>query len=277
MQGPGFSHACPRSRMHAGSKPSEAPRGARCRRRGAPRGGTLLSASTFQRAGGPSREQRLGAVARRDGEDVGVALGGEELGIVLALGWGVGGGGVWSRQGEARAHPGSRPGCCAVAVPPALGPAPGTPPARPGPPLLPPPPPPPSPAQCPPAAAARAQTSKPQTAQGRAPWRGGAGGAQAGSRLGRSTAIWLRRPAPPPPLTTATPHNPPCPAHSRNLSVSSRSSRAAHSPVTRAPSRVAAPWRAHCHSWLREISAVAASSIRLWMGTHPTPRSHDSM
>jgi hypothetical protein len=34
---------------------------------------------------------------------------------------------------------------------------------------------------------------------------------------------------------------------------------------------VRALWRTHCQSWLRLISAVAASSIRLWMGTQPTP------
>ncbi len=29
------------------------------------------------------------------------------------------------------------------------------------------------------------------------------------------------------------------------------------------PSSNSAPWRSHCHIWVREISAVAASSMRL--------------
>jgi len=37
------------------------------------------------------------------------------------------------------------------------------------------------------------------------------------------------------------------------------------------PSAVLALCLTHCHSWLRLISAVAASSMRLWMGTQPTP------
>ena len=32
----------------------------------------------------------------------------------------------------------------------------------------------------------------------------------------------------------------------------------------------------HCQIWEREISAVAASSIRLWMAAAPLPRSQDS-
>ncbi len=31
----------------------------------------------------------------------------------------------------------------------------------------------------------------------------------------------------------------------------------------------------HCQTWEREISAVAASSIRLWIGTQPLPASHE--
>ena len=31
--------------------------------------------------------------------------------------------------------------------------------------------------------------------------------------------------------------------------------------------------RIHCQTWLRLISAVAASSIRLWIGTQPLPAS----
>jgi hypothetical protein len=37
------------------------------------------------------------------------------------------------------------------------------------------------------------------------------------------------------------------------------------------PSAVLALCLTHCHSWLLLISAVAASSMRLWMGTQPTP------
>ena len=36
------------------------------------------------------------------------------------------------------------------------------------------------------------------------------------------------------------------------------------------------PWRIHCQSCERLISAVAASSIRLSIAAAPTPRSHDS-
>jgi hypothetical protein len=39
----------------------------------------------------------------------------------------------------------------------------------------------------------------------------------------------------------------------------------------------AAEQQALAQSWEREISAVAASSMRLWMATAPLPRSQDSM
>mmetsp|Transcript_19617 Transcript_19617/g.49853 ORF Transcript_19617/g.49853 Transcript_19617/m.49853 type:complete len:249 (-) Transcript_19617:984-1730(-) len=67
------------------------------------------------------------------------------------------------------------------------------------------------------------------------------------------------------------------PSAERRLSTSSRSTVATQSAVTVRPSAVRAPWRTHCHTWEREISAVAASSIRLWMGTQPLPRSHASV
>jgi hypothetical protein len=35
-------------------------------------------------------------------------------------------------------------------------------------------------------------------------------------------------------------------------------------------------WWHHCQIWAREISDVAASSIRLAMAAAPVPRSHDS-
>src|SRR2546428_572138 len=44
--------------------------------------------------------------------------------------------------------------------------------------------------------------------------------------------------------------------------------------VTSRPSCKRAPWRSHCHTCAREISAVAASSIRSLMGTQPRPPSH---
>src|SRR2546430_689636 len=44
--------------------------------------------------------------------------------------------------------------------------------------------------------------------------------------------------------------------------------------VTGRPSCRCAPWRSHCHTCAREISAVAASSIRSLIGTQPMPPSH---
>ena len=46
--------------------------------------------------------------------------------------------------------------------------------------------------------------------------------------------------------------------------------------MTTRPSDKVVPLRIHCQIWLRAISAVAASSIRLWIATAPCPRSQDS-
>jgi hypothetical protein len=57
---------------------------------------------------------------------------------------------------------------------------------------------------------------------------------------------------------------------------SSNSSRT-HSRVISSPSSVMARVFTHCQIWDREISAVAASSMRLWIATAPLPRSQASM
>ena len=44
--------------------------------------------------------------------------------------------------------------------------------------------------------------------------------------------------------------------------------------MTVSPEARVAPELSHCQIWLREISAVAASSMRLWIATAPLPSSH---
>src|SRR5688500_14983344 len=66
------------------------------------------------------------------------------------------------------------------------------------------------------------------------------------------------------------------PSDTRSLSSSSVISFSTNSTVTTWPSVVRTEWRDHCQSCAREISAVAASSMRWLIGTQPLPRSHDS-
>ena len=42
------------------------------------------------------------------------------------------------------------------------------------------------------------------------------------------------------------------------------------------PASLAPAWPRRCHTWWRRSSAVAASSIRLWMAAAPLPASHDA-
>jgi hypothetical protein len=61
------------------------------------------------------------------------------------------------------------------------------------------------------------------------------------------------------------------------LSSSAAATVRASSAVAGRPLSKTTPALIHCQIWEREISAVAASSIRLKMATAPRPRSHASM
>ena len=87
-------------------------------------------------------------------------------------------------------------------------------------------------------------------------------------------------PAPPPagPAARRRPRSR-CPAR-RARSPAARAPPAAaartRSSVTGSPASVRTPWRIHCQSCARAISAVAVSSIMLLMATAPDPRSQAS-
>ena len=92
--------------------------------------------------------------------------------------------------------------------------------------------------------------------------------AASGTRRSRRRAPAGRAAPPPPPAA-------PRPAPPSRASSSSRIVAYSAASNTR-PSASATPRVRQCHSWEREISAVAASSIRLSIAAAPTPRSHES-
>ena len=64
---------------------------------------------------------------------------------------------------------------------------------------------------------------------------------------------------------------------SRAVSKSGPSVAISSASISTTRSRLIRPWWIHCQTWEREISAVAASSMRLLIAAAPAPRSHASM
>ena len=97
----------------------------------------------------------------------------------------------------------------------------------------------------------------------------GVGRAASGSRGSRGRARTRRTTGAPPP--TSPRRRPPRPRTRRRPAYSCSTTWSTSSRVTVSPEASVAPELSHCQIWLREISAVAASSMRLWMPTAPLP------